>query len=277
MARISVMKIREVKAKSIITRSNLPGTDYVINPYTGCIHSCLYCYARFMKRFTGHTESWGKFIDVKINGPDLIPEKTSKYEGKTIFMSSVTDPYNPLERKYKLTRRILEKLISLQPDLGIQTKSDLVLRDIDLFRQFKNCQVGMTITTMDDTLRKEIEPSTSPVQKRIEALVKLKEAGIGTYVFIGPILPFFTEWKEIVLGTKNFADSYMFENLNITGTIWSQVKNWLKKRHPDLLREYERIYFTKNNYWDKVEEEIKKFCREQKVNFKIYFHHGKEQ
>ena len=275
MARISVMKIREVKAKSIITRSNLPGTDYVINPYTGCIHSCLYCYARFMKRFTGHTESWGKFIDVKINGPDLIPEKTSKYEGKTIFMSSVTDPYNPLERKYKLTRRILEKLISLQPDLGIQTKSDLVLRDIDLFRQFKNCQVGMTITTMDDTLRKEIEPSTSPVQKRIEALVKLKEAGISTYVFIGPILPFFTEWKEIVLGTRSFVDSYMFENLNIAGTIWSQVKNWLKKRHPDLLREYERIYFTKNNYWDKVEEEIKKFCREQKVDFKIYFHHGK--
>src|SRR4030042_4406269 len=275
MARISVMKIREVKAKSIITRSNLPGTDYVINPYTGCIHSCLYCYARFMKRFSGHTESWGKFIGVKINGPDLVPEGTLKYEGKTVFMSSVTDPYNPLERKYKLTRRILEKLIPLQPDLGIQTKSDLVLRDIDLLRQFKNCQVGMTITTMNDTLRKEIEPFTSSVQKKIEALGKLKEAGINTYVFIGPILPFFTEWKEIVCGTKNFADSYMFENLNITGTIWSQVKNWLKKRHPDLLREYERIYFTKNNYWDKVEAEIKKFCREQKVDFKIYFHHGK--
>jgi DNA repair photolyase len=190
-------------------------------------------------------------------------------------MSSVTDPYNPLERKYKLTRRILEKLIPLQPDLGIQTKSDLVLRDIDLLKQFKNCQVGMTITTVKDTLRKEIEPNTSPVQKRIEALVKLKEAGIGTYVFIGPILPFFTEWKEIVGSTKKFADSYMFENLNIAGTIWSQVKNWLKKRHPDLLWEYERIYFTKNNYWDKVEEEIKKFCREQKVDFKIYFHHGK--
>lgn len=270
-----MIRIRKIKAKSIITRSNLPDTDYVINPYTGCIHSCLYCYARFMKRFTGHTESWGKFIDVKINGPDLIPEGTSKYEGKTIFMSSVTDPYNPLDRKYKLTRRILEKLIQLQPDLRIQTKSDLVLRDIDLLRQFKICQVGMTITTMNDTLRKEIEPSTSSIQRRIEALGKLKEVGINTYVFIGPILPFFTEWKEIVCRTKNFTDSYMFENLNITGTVWSQVKNWLNERHSDLLRGYEHIYFTKNNYWDKVKEEIKLFCKEQKVDFRIYFHHRK--
>ena len=269
------MEIREVKAKSIITRSKLPDTDYVINPYTGCIHSCLYCYARFMKRFTGHPESWGKFIDVKINAPDLIPEGTSKYEGKSIFMSSVTDPYNPLEKKYQLTRKILEKLIPLQPDLGIQTKSDLVLRDIDLLKQFKNCEVGLTITTLDDNLRKEIEPFASPVKNRIEALEKLKEEGIRTYIFIGPILPFFTEWKEIVCRTKNFTDSYMFENLNITGTVWSQVKNWLNERHSDLLREYEHIYFTKNNYWNKVEEEIKLFCKEQEVDFKIYFHHRK--
>lgn len=269
------IKVREIKAKSIITRSNLPDTDYVINPYIGCMHSCLYCYARFMKRFSGHTESWGKFVDVKINAPDLIPERTLKYEGKSIFMSSVTDPYNPLEKKYQLTRKILEKLIPLQPDLGVQTKSDLVLRDIDLLKQFRSCQVGMTITTTDDNLRKEIEPSTSSVQKRIEALGRLKEAGINTYVFIGPILPFFTEWKEIVCRTKNFTDSYMFENLNITGTVWSQVKNWLNERHSDLLREYEHIYFTKNNYWDKVEEEIKLFCKEQKVDFRIYFHHRK--
>ena len=269
------IKIREIKAKSIITRSNLPDTDYVINPYIGCMHSCLYCYARFMKRFTGHKEPWGKFVDVKINAPDLIPERTLKYEGKSIFMSSVTDPYNPLERKCQLTRRILKRLIPLQPDLGIQTKSDLVLRDIDLLWQFKNCEVGLTITTLDDNLRKEIEPFTSPVKNRIKALEKLKEAGIKTYVFIGPILPFFTEWKEIVCRTKNFTDSYMFENLNITGTVWSQVKNWLNERHSDLLREYEHIYFTKNNYWDKVEEEVKLFCKEQKVDFRIYFHHRK--
>jgi len=270
-----MIKIRETRAKSIITRSNLPDADYVINPYVGCMHLCFYCYARFMKRFTGHTESWGKFVDVKVNAPDLISVKTSKYRGKSIFLASVTDPYIPLERKYQLTRKILEKLIPLQPDLGVQTKSDLVLRDIDLLKQFRNCEVGLTITTLDDNLRKEIEPFASPVKNRIKALEKLKEAGIKTYVFIGPILPFFTDWKKIVYSTKESVDLYMFENLNTAGTVWSSVKNWLGEKHPSLLEEYEHIYFTKNNYWDKVEEEIELFCIEQKVDFKIYFHHRK--
>ena len=267
------MKIREVKAKSIITRSNLPDADYVINPYIGCVHMCLYCYARFMKRFTGHKEPWGRFVDVKINAADLIPEKTSKHQGKSIFMSSVTDPYNPLERKYGLTRRILKKLIPLQPDLGIQTKSDLVLRDIDLLGQFKNCDVGLTITTLDDSIRKEIEPAASSVKKRIKALEKIKNAGISTYVFIGPILPSVTDWKEIVCRTKDFTDLYMFENLNIAGTVWDSVKKWLGEKHRDLLEEYRCIYFTKNSYWDKVKSEIEKFCSKEEVDFKIYFHH----
>jgi DNA repair photolyase len=141
------MEMREIKAKSILTKSNLPDADYVINPYVGCTHSCIYCYARFMKRFTGHKEEWGKFVDVKINAPELIPEKTLKYKNKFIFLASVTDAYLPLEIKYQLTRKILEKLIPLQPNLGVQTKSDLIIRDIDLLKQFKKCEVGITITT----------------------------------------------------------------------------------------------------------------------------------
>lgn len=268
------MKIKEVHASSIIIKSNLPGVDYAINPYVGCTHSCLYCYARFIKRFTGHTEEWGKFVDVKVNAPDLIPAKTSKYGGKSVFLASVTDAYLPLERKYRLTRKILEKLIPLQPDLGVQTKSDLVLRDIDLFKKFKNCEVGFTITTLDDELRKEIEPFASPVQNRIKALKKLKEAGIKTYVFIGPILPFLTDWKKIVLETRHCSDLYMFENLNVAGSIWGSVKKWLKEKHPELSGKYERIYFSKSDYWDKAGE-IKQFYKEQEVNCKIYFYHGK--
>ncbi|MFH1636919.1 MAG: hypothetical protein ABIB71_00675 [Candidatus Woesearchaeota archaeon] len=105
-----MIKINEIKARSIISKSNLPDADYVINPYVGCMHSCLYCYARFMKRFTGHKEPWGEFVDVKVNAPELIPPKASKYRGKSIFLSSVTDAYLPLERKYQVTRKILKKL-----------------------------------------------------------------------------------------------------------------------------------------------------------------------
>jgi DNA repair photolyase len=270
------MEIKEISAVSIITKSNLPDADFVINPYVGCNHSCVYCYARFMKRFTGHTEDWGTFVDVKINAPDLIPVDILQFKDKSIFLSSVTDAYLPLERKYQLTRKILEKLIPLQPNLGVQTKSDLVLRDIDLLKQFKNCEVGFTITTLDDNLRKEIEPMTSSVQSRINALKKLKEEGIRTYVFIGPIMPYLTDWKKIILETKSYVAFYMLENLNVSGSIWDSVKFWLNKKHPELLKGYEDIYFSQNSYWDEIDKEIKQFCKVEGVECRIYFHHKKK-
>jgi len=278
------MKVREIQVKSIITKSNLPDADYVINPYIGCAHGCIYCYARYMKRFTGHTEPWGEFVDVKINAAELVPQNsiknskkyTQKYKGKTIFLASVTDAYMPIERKYKITRKVLEKLIPLQPNLGVQTKSDLVTRDIDLFQQFKQCEVGITITTLNNDLQKEIEPFTSSISNRIKALEKLNVGNINTYIFIGPIMPYLTDWKEIILKTKHCTNLYMFENLNIRGSIWNSIQTWLKKKHPELLEKYNEIYFTKSNYWNNMEKEIKQFCKEQDVQSKIYFHHSKK-
>lgn len=269
------MKIKEIKASSIITKSNLPDADYVVNPYIGCTHSCVYCYARFMKRFTGHSEDWGSFVDVKINALDLVPENTKKYEGKSIFLASVTDAYMPLEQKYQLTRKILQKLVPLKPKLGIQTKSNLVTRDIDILKRFSDCEVGLTITTLDDSLRKEIEPFTSSVKERLEAIKKLKKSGIRTYVFIGPIMPFLTDWKKIILGTKSYSDHYMFENLNIRGSISESIFSWLKNKHPDLVEKYKEVYSKKSDYWDNVEKEINEFCKKHKLSYKIYFHHGK--
>jgi DNA repair photolyase len=129
---LSQVKIKEVQTGNPITKSNLPDADYVINPYTGCLHSCIYCYARFMKRFTGHDEPWGSFVDVKLNAADAVPRKGEKYKNKSIFMSSVTDPYLELEKKYELTRRILKRIAEFEPDLGVQTKSALITRDIDI-------------------------------------------------------------------------------------------------------------------------------------------------
>ena len=269
------MKLTEVSARSIITKSNLPEADYVINPYTGCSHACRYCYARFMKRFTGHNEPWGSFVDVKINAPDLIPEKSGKYRGTSVFMSSVTDPYIPQEKNYGLTRRILEKLVPLEPHLGIQTKSDLIVRDIDILRRFTSCEAGLTITTLDDSVRRELEPGTSPVSNRIAALKSMHKAGIRTYAFIGPILPGLTDWKRIIEGTRPFTDFYMFENLNMTGSIRDSVMKWLSVKHPALVPEYEGIYGKRNDYWDAVEHELRAFCRDQSIDGQIFFHHGK--
>jgi DNA repair photolyase len=265
------MKIAEIKAKSIITKSGL-NCDYVINPYVGCMHGCVYCYARFMKRFTGHQEEWGKFVDAKINAVELV-RKSEKYRGKEIFFSSVTDPYQPVESRYKLTRNVLEKLIPIQPTIAIQSKSDLLVRDIDVFKKFKNIDVGISLSTLDESTQKKIEPRASSPQRRIDALMKLKKAGIHTHVFISPILPEITDWKAIIKATKKYADEIWFENLNLYPSIKANIDNFLKTVDPNLVYKYKEIYAKDSMYWNKVEQEIKIFCKQEKLVYKIYFHH----
>jgi len=269
-----MLKIKEIKAKSILTRSGLD-VDYVINPYVGCMHGCVYCYARFMKRFTNHLEPWGKFLDVKINAAELIPKNTKKYKNKTIMISSVTDPYQPAERKYKLMRGILENLIPLEPDLCVMTKSDLIVRDIDLLKKFKKCIAGCSLSLLNDSIRKEVEPLASSVKKRIKAVRELKRAGISTFIFISPMFPELMNYKEIIDETKNFVDEYWFENLNLYPSLRYNIFQWLKNYHPELVKRYQEIYFTKNDYWNQLEKEIENYCQKENLNFTIYFHHRK--
>jgi len=271
------LRIKEINVKNIITKSNLPDTDYVVNPYTGCINACIYCYARFMKRFTGHDEEWGSFVDIKVNADSLLIKNTDKYKGKNIFLSSVTDAYQPIEKKYQITRKILTQLIKYNPNLCIQTKSDLVIRDIDIIKKFNNPEIGFTITTLDDSIRKKIEPNTSPVIKRINALKKLKENNIRTYVFIGPFLPLITDWKNIIKETKAYVNHYCFENLNIYGSIWADIKKWLENNNKSYLYEYNKIKLLKKSYWDKLKNEIIDYCNLKKIKYKIYFYHGENK
>jgi DNA repair photolyase len=273
----TVMKIQEIKSKSIISKTGIPSADYVINPYVGYSHSCFYCYARFMKRFTGHRENWGDFVDIKINAPDLIPVlkdyKSSKYSGKRILLSSVTDPYIPLERKYELTRKILEKLIPHQPHLNILTKSDLVLRDLDLIKQFENREIGFSFSTLVEDIRRKVEPGASSIKNRMKALKIIHEEHITTYVFISPIIPFVTNWKEIISQTSGCVDYFMFENLNIAGNVWGSVNRWLKTEFPDIIQDYKDIFFEDSIFWERIEEEIITFCQTEKLECKMYFHH----
>jgi len=266
------MKIKEIKAKSILVKTGL-GADFVINPYIGCGHGCKYCYARFMKRFTNNQEEWGEFIDVKINAPELIPKNKEKYNNKSILMSSTTDPYQPIERKYKITRKILEKLISIQPNLEILTKSDLILRDLNLLKQFKNCTVTFSFSILDENVRKQLELRSVSMDRRIKALKKIHETKIRTVVFISPIFPGFTDWKEIINKTKNFVNEFWFENLNLYPSIRSNIYEFLRKNKPKLVEKYKEIYSGNSSYWDKEEKKIRDYCKKNKIKCKIYFHH----
>ena len=154
------MKAKEIRAKSIISVSKV--YDYVINPYVGCQHACSYCYARFMKRFSRHAEPWGGFVDVKINAADLLLAEIGKKKKGSVWISGVCDPYQPLEAKYRLTRSCMEILARHGWPVIIQTRSPLVLRDLDILRGAENFEAGFSIATADDRIREWFEPKAPP-------------------------------------------------------------------------------------------------------------------
>ncbi|HLD05148.1 MAG TPA: radical SAM protein [Candidatus Nanoarchaeia archaeon] len=269
-------QLKEIQSKSILTKSGLPGADYVINPYVGCMHACPYCYAVFMKRVTKHKEPWGKFVDVKMNAPELLEKEIKKAKKGLVLMSSVTDAYHPLEIRYKLTRRLLEILLKYQFPISVLTKSDLVTRDIDVLKRFKSCEVGFSFLSFNDQHRKDFEPVAASPERRLEAMKKLKKAGIKVYAFMGPIFPYLTNIEEMLKKFKELGvDMVWAENLNHKAGTWPQVFEIIQKKYPGLAKEYERIFFTKNDYWDKVEARIKKKVKELKLKVRIVFHHQK--
>ena len=181
------MIIREIYARTILSRSKV--FDYVVNPYIGCQHGCTYCYARFMKRFTEHKEPWGEFVDVKINAPDLLQRDIGKMPPGRVWVSGVCDPYQPLEKTYELTKKCLKILVRHDWPITIQTKSSLVLRDVNLFRGTDKIEVGLSVTTGDEGVRRLFEPGAPPIKERIKALDELHLASIRTFAMVAPMLP----------------------------------------------------------------------------------------
>ena len=197
------MIVNEIQVKTILSASQIH--PYTINPYTGCEHACTYCYAHFMKRFSGHPEAWGQFVDVKINAPDLLKREIQKKKPGKVWVSGVCDPYQPLEERYRLTRQCLETLAEHDWPVVVQTRSPLVLRDMDILQKGKGFEVGLSITTADDHIRQLFEPNAPTIQARIEVLEQLHQAGIRTYAMIAPILPGAEDLAEKLAGRVDYV------------------------------------------------------------------------
>ncbi len=268
------MEIREITAKSILTKSRLPESDYSINPYVGCMHGCVYCYARFMKRFTGHTEEWGEFVDVRVNAVDVLRRqlKGKKKKRGVVLFGSVCDAYQPLEKKHKLTRRMLEELKGSELSVSILTKSDLVLRDIDLLSQMANVTVGLSITTTDDAVRKLLEPRAASIERRIRALQVLHRAGVETYAFIGPIFPLFTDLAAIFARVHKYADSMWGEALNTRAGNWHSIENALTTAYPESVQEFKALAKS-NDYWKEIEQEFTELCHDFQKPLAGFYRH----
>jgi DNA repair photolyase len=214
------MIVREIYARSILSRSKV--FDYVVNPYVGCQHGCTYCYARFMKRFTGHKEPWGQFVDVKINAPDLLQQEIGKKPYGRVWVSGVCDPYQPLERRYELTRKLLEILLQHEWPLTVQTKSALVLRDVKLFKGRKEIEVGLSVTTADEGVRQLFEPIAPSIKERIQALDEIRLAGVRTFAMIAPMLP---KAEELATSLSGKVDYVLIDRMNY------HYGDWVYKKH----------------------------------------------
>ncbi len=261
---------KTIQVKDYLTKSNLPASDYVINPYIGCPHGCVYCYACFMKRFTGHKEKWGSFVDIKLCDK---PINLNKIKGKSVFLSSVTDCYNPLEERYGVTRRILEQLTEADCEIGISTKSGLILRDLDLLKKCKNLKVSMSLNTLDEGFRKDMDHADS-IKNRLETLKKLHENGIYTVLFLSPMFPMLTDYKAILEQTRGFIDEYWFENLNLRGSYKETILSYIDEKFPQFSEIYNHIYVQgKMDYWQNLAIEIEEYCKERNIKHINYFYH----
>jgi len=195
--------VREVQAKSILSKSKI--YPWVVNPYTGCEHACSYCYARFMQRFSPHPEPWGEFVDVKVNAPSLLRAEVTKKRRAKVWVSGVCDPYQPLEAHYRLTRQCLEVLAANRWPVVVQTRSPLVLRDLDIIRDARDFEVGLSIPTADDAVRELFEPCAPPIAERIRALDELHRAGVRTYAMVAPVLPGAEGLAELLKGKVDYV------------------------------------------------------------------------
>jgi DNA repair photolyase len=222
------MIVREIYARSILSKSKV--FDYVVNPYIGCQHGCAYCYARFMKSFTGHKDLWGEFVDVKINAARLLQREIEKMPPGRVWVSGVCDPYQPLERTYELTKRCLEILVRNAWPITIQTKSALVLRDVKILKRAKNVEVGLTVTTGDESARLLFEPNAPPIKERIKALEELHFAGIRTYAMIAPMLP---GAEELAGWLKGKVDYVLVDRMNYHYADWVYRKHNLESARSD--------------------------------------------
>ena len=268
-----MLEIKEIPVGNIFSKTSFKGYSYVINPYIGCASGCLYCYACFMQQFTNHAEeNWGEFIDIK--RWDGVVRTNRAVKDRNILMGTVTDPYNPIEKEYKNTRQILERLHEIGCNLTVCTRSDLVLRDIDILKDM-NAKVSISINTLDENFVKGCE-NTTPIQDRLKALKKLHDEGIYTILSVSPIFPYITDFEEIIETSKDYINEYWFENLNLRGAYKFYIMNYIKNKYAKYYKYYCDIYLNGNNsYWESLSKEIDDYCQKNNIKYVNYFYHSK--
>ena len=260
----------EVECRAALVKSSLPGLDYTLNPYVGCQHGCRYCYAPSLLRIWNR--EWGSFVNVKKSMTEMLERDLKTKPPGVIGVSTATDPYQPLERELLLTRRCLEKISETDFYASIQTKSNLVTRDLPVLDPGR-VDVGFTITTLDEEIACLIEPEASKPSLRVEALRETSNRGFKTWVFYGPIIPLLNDdqktLREIIQLAEETEGAVIYDKLNLRRGVTDRLKAPLKSLGLNPKEVFRKT--VEDEYWVGVKTVIEDFAKSRGVQVEAAF------
>ncbi|MCS7108609.1 MAG: radical SAM protein [Sulfolobales archaeon] len=255
-----------IKVKTALSPSKLPDIRYALNPYVGCAHGCIYCYAADLcKRYFGVSYNWGSEVIIKKNIIEVLKKDVKRLSPGIVGVSTITDPYQPIEETQQLTREAMRILSQNRFKVSIQTKSTLLLRDLDLINS-KNFDVGFTITTLNDAIAKYIEPNAPSPNLRAKAADEVSKHGIETWIFLGPIIPLVNDHEDQIEEVVEFASSInsyiIYDKLNI-----KPVMNYNMRMKWNLNIDLEEVINQSmdSSYFKRISKLLTDLCKKHKV------------
>ena len=266
---IKMVTVSECSSRTILTPCGLNNFDYQVDMYVGCEHYCYYCYVLAQAE-----TDWSKEIRIHKDIIDHLNREIDKLPPQTIYMGYHTDPYQPCEAEYHQTRKVLELLLKKGFSASILTKSDLVLRDIDILKEMKDAAVNVSVAFNDTNTRKLFEANTMDTGKRIEALHQLKEAGVRTGAMVCPVIPYITDAIELVDKVAPCTDVIWIYGISIDDPLdqnWLNIQQIINNHFPDKLERIEPAIFSKDHrYWARLRETLETLKKDRQLNLNIH-------
>lgn len=263
------MKVSTCSNRPVLDRCTLKDLDYQVDTYVGCEHYCYYCYA-----LNQAETDWTKEILIYKDITDQLNNELSKIPPQTIYMGWQTDPYQPCEAEYRQTRQVLELLLEKGFSASILTKSDLILRDIDVLEKMDNASVSVSVAFNNNHIRQQFESNTIDTEDRITALRKLRKAGIKTSALICPVIPYITDVKPLMDILAPYTDVIWIYGLSIkerSDRNWQNVQSILKCHFPNLKEQIEAVIFSKDHpYWIQLRQDLLKIQNDRQLNLSIH-------
>ena len=263
------MKVSVCTSRPILSPCELKDIEYQVDSYVGCEHYCYYCYALLQAE-----TDWSKEILIHNDIVDQLGKELDKIQPQTIYMGYHNDPYQPCEAEYRQTRKVLELFLKKGFSASILTKSDLVVRDIEILKEMNDAAISVSVAFNDNQTRRLFEANTIDTEKRIEALNKLKEAGIRTGALLCPIIPFITDAIQMIDMLEPCADVIWIYGLSINDRSdqnWLNIQKILSSQSPNLIEQIEPVIFSKDHsYWAELRESLEMLKKDRKLNLNIH-------